>query len=231
MKYQHLFFDLDHTLWDFEKNAQIAMHLAFEKLDIGTFLNCTSDEFYEIYTPINLKFWERFRKGFINRETLRWKRIDVSFRTFKKSNEALTKALGDLYLEYLPLQKNLFDDAENVLQYCKQKGYKMHLITNGFDGTQKLKLQHSGIAHYFQEMISSERAMSMKPQAEIFYYALETTRAKKEKSIMIGDHFEVDIEGAKKIGMDQIYFNPEKKVGHGHCTFEINTLSELLNIF
>lgn len=230
MKYTHLFFDLDHTLWDFEKNSEEAMQDAFVELKVEHFLNVNYKEFNAVYKKINQKYWERFRKGFVSRSDLRWKRMQATFLEFKKFDDALARNLGEAYLEKLPTKTHLFDHAKDVLDYCREKKYELHLITNGFEETQVKKITTSGIADYFDEMISSERALASKPNALIYEFAMKQTNATPDKSLMIGDHFEVDILGAKNVGMDQVYFNPKKRDNNESATFEIACLSELYEI-
>jgi putative hydrolase of the HAD superfamily len=230
MKYTHLFYDLDHTLWDFDKNSEEAMKDGFEQLGLNTFLGVDFDTFHPQYKEVNQVYWKRFRDGHVSREDLRWKRMQATFLTFKKYDEKLVMDLSDLYLEILPTKTHLFPHAKEILDYCQAKKYQMHLITNGFEGTQKRKLANTNLTNYFGEMISSERAMKSKPHAEIFNMAMNLTDAKAEQSIMIGDHFDVDIVGAQNVGMDQIYFNPNKRLQDGKATYEISCLSELFEI-
>ena len=187
-------------------------------------------QFNKVYKVVNQKYWERFRKGFISRTDLRWKRMQATFLEFKRFDDNLARQLGEAYLEKLPTKTHLFSYAREVLVYCQDKKYEMHLITNGFEETQKKKLNHSGIADFFDVMISSEKAMSPKPNLAIFEYALTQTKATAEKSLMIGDHYEVDIMGAKNAGMDQVYFNPKKRDNNAGATYEIGCLSELYEI-
>lgn len=230
MKYTHLFFDLDHTLWDFDKNSEEAMGEAFEELKIQDFLGVDYSVFNPVYKSVNQKYWERFRKGFVSRSDLRWKRMQSTFLEFKKYDDALSVKLGESYLEKLPGKTHLFPHAQEVLEHCKHKNYELHLITNGFEETQIKKITNSGIADYFDEMISSERALCSKPNAEIYNFAMRQTNSTADKSLMIGDHFDVDIIGAKNVGMDQVYFNPKKRDNNDGATYEISCLSELLEI-
>ncbi len=231
MRYKHVFFDLDHTLWDFDKNSEEAMQVAFDTLNIGAFLHVDYAKFNEVYQVINFQYWERFRKGFISRSDLRWKRMQAAFLNFKKYDARLAKQLAELYLEVLPTKTHLFDGAIKVLDYCSSKKCAIHLITNGFEETQHQKIRHAGIAHYFSEVVSSERAMSSKPNPAIFEFAIRQTNASKDTSIMIGDHFEVDVMGAKNFGMDQVYFNPtDRQNNDGSATYEIQSLHELIGI-
>jgi len=230
MKYTHIFFDLDHTLWDFERNSEEAMGEAYGELNIEQFLGVSYKKFSPVYNTINQKYWERFRNGFVSRSDLRWKRMQSTFLEFKKFDDDLSVKLGESYLEKLPLKTHLFPHAKEVLDHCRTKKYELHLITNGFEGTQIKKITNSGIADYFDEMISSERALCSKPTAEIFEYAMRITNTTADKSIMIGDHFDVDIIGAKNVGMDQVYFNPKQRNNNDGATHEISCLSELLSI-
>jgi putative hydrolase of the HAD superfamily len=230
MHYKHIFFDLDHTLWDFDKNSYEAMGESFDNLKIGDFLGVDYASFDSVYKKINQKYWERFRNGFVSREDLRWKRMQSTFLEFKKYDDDLSKKLGESYLEILPSKTHLFAGAIEVLSYCRDKEYELHLITNGFEATQQKKIKQSGIDHFFDIMISSEVAMAPKPKPQIFEYAMQKTNASADKSLMIGDHFDVDILGAKGVGMDQVYFNPKKRVNNSGATYEIEALSELLEI-
>lgn len=230
MKYTHIFFDLDHTLWDFDRNSEEAMGEAFEELKIEDFLGVDYKAFNPVYKKINQKYWERFRKGFVSRSDLRWKRMQSTFLEFKKFDDELSVKLGEAYLDKLPTKTHLFPHAIKVLDHCRDKNYELHLITNGFEETQIKKITTSGIDSYFDEMISSERALCSKPNAEIYEFAMRQTNTTADKSLMIGDHFDVDIVGAKNVGMDQVYFNPQKRNNNDGATYEISCLSELLEI-
>jgi len=230
MTYKNIFFDLDHTLWDFDNNSRETLAIIYEELQVQSFLDIAFDDFHPVYKEINKKYWERYRKGFIKRSDLRWKRMQATFIQFKKSNEELAHKMGERYLELLPNQTTLFPHALNVLEHCKRKELGIHMITNGFSATQQKKMIGSGIAHFFSEVITSENAMSLKPKAEIFDYAFKQTQADPASSIMIGDNLDVDILGARNAQMDQVYFNPERVQHADEPTFEIHCLSELLEI-
>ena len=230
-RYHHVFFDLDHTLWDFETNSKETLMDLFEEMrlqerGIGSF-----DEFHRVYHHHNLIFWDRFRKGYINREELRWKRMWRTIVDFKVTDEALARSMSERYLEILPTKKNLFHDTIDILDYLTDRKYPMHLITNGFEKTQHAKLTNSGIGHYFSHVITSEAAGIMKPHAAIFEYAMRITGAGPEHSIMIGDTLDADILGANNSGIDTVYFNNEKPAtGDIKPTYVITTLSELKKI-
>lgn len=226
----HLFFDIDHTLWDFDKNSTQTLKQLYEFYELNKKNIQDFDDFNIIYHQINDKLWDRFRKGFIDRQTLRWKRMWHTLLHYNIYDITLAKDMSEKYLEILPTQTALFPYAKEVLLYCKNKNYQLHIITNGFEATQKQKLHNAGIEMYFEKMISSEQAMSMKPKKEIFNYALHNTQAQAQKSVMIGDALDVDILGAQNVGMHQIYFNPNRKKDNHTATFEIHCLSDIKNI-
>jgi len=228
--YQHLFFDLDHTLWDFEKNAEYTLRQLFDGYDLASKGVPDFSAFLETYNQHNDRMWERFRKGYIRREELRWKRIWFTLLDFKIANTSLAYEMSATYLEILPTQTRLTPYAKDVLEHCKKK-YTMHLITNGFETTQWQKLQYSGIASYFSHVVTSEKSNSIKPRREIFDYALQITGASQENSIMIGDALEIDILGASNAGWDQLYYNPSRKSHNHKPTYEISCWREMIELF
>jgi putative hydrolase of the HAD superfamily len=231
MPYKDLFFDLDHTIWDFELNSKETLwdlHLKYELEAKG--IN-NFDEFYSIYSVHNHKLWDRYSKGFIKQEELRWKRIYLSLLDYKIADEALSKEMSVDYLTILPDKKNLFPYTIEILEYLKNKDYTMHLITNGFESVQFKKIKNSNLADYFTEVITSEVSNSLKPNKEIFEYALKVSNANVETSIMIGDNEDADIQGAINAGMDSIFVNHLQIQPTVPATHTITHLKELENIF
>lgn len=225
--YKHIFFDLDHTLWDFERNSGVTLqklHTEFGLQDLGV---PDFEQFRITYEAHNEKFWERFRKGYIKRDELRWKRMWHTLLDFKIANNSLAHKMSEVYLELLPQQGQLIPHAIEMLDYCLAKNYHIHLITNGSEVTQWQKMRTSGIDHYFKQVITSESSNSMKPRPAIFEYAVRAAGATIAESIMIGDAMEADVLGAQGYGMDQVYFNPGKRSHTEQPTYEINCLSEL----
>ncbi|XZF13716.1 YjjG family noncanonical pyrimidine nucleotidase [Chitinophagaceae bacterium MMS25-I14] len=228
--YKHLFFDLDHTLWDFDRNSELTLHKLYEEYDLKSLGIDDFDAFHHTYNGHNDRLWERFRNGFIKRDDLRWKRIWYTLLDFKIGNTHLAHELSSAYLEILPRQTVLVPFAKELLDHCSGK-YRMHLITNGFETTQWQKMQFSGIAGYFDEVVTSEKCNSLKPHKEIFEYALKATGASIEESIMIGDAIDIDILGAINAGWDQVYFNPKKQQHNRKPTYEVDSLGQLMEIF
>ncbi len=210
MKYKHVFFDLDHTLWDFEANSREALHEIFTAQNIQHLLSCTFEQFLEVYYSINNNFWELYKQGKVSREKLRDGRFIETFKLFKYHHTELPKQISNSYLKISPYKKQLFDGAFAVLNYLQNKGYNLHIITNGFNEVQYIKLHESGLLPYFTSITTSEIAGENKPHLAIFDYALNLAKATANNSIMIGDNFEADIEGAVKAGLDAIWFNPGK---------------------
>jgi putative hydrolase of the HAD superfamily len=227
MKYKHIFFDLDHTLWDFDANARATLemlHLDKQLHDKGVH---DFELFHKNYLQHNEKLWERYRKGQIRQDELRLKRMKLTLLDFKITDEVLAKELGDLFLQMLPTRTLLFPHTRDVLDYLANKGYQLHLITNGFENTQHSKLSNSGLSHYFAKVITSEGSNSLKPQKEIFEYALTLTGAQVHESLMIGDTIEVDIAGAMSVGMDQVHVNYNHSSQSIKPTYTVHALDQL----
>lgn len=231
MTYKHLFFDLDHTLWDFETNAKDtfmelhAQHALHEK-GIEDF-----DAFFNRYSFHNTRLWDRYTKGYIKQDELRWKRIWLTLLDFKLADEALAKEMSAQFLDGLPNRRKLFPHTTEILDYLTQKNYVLHLITNGFDCVQHSKLKNSNLTGYFKEVITSEKCGSLKPQKEIFEFALRATGADIKESIMIGDNIEADIKGAMAAGLDTVFVNHINAETDVRPTYTIHHLKELEDIF
>jgi putative hydrolase of the HAD superfamily len=231
MKYRHLFFDLDHTLWDFEANSRQTLEELFLSLELAPRGVTDFDLFHKSYLEHNEKLWERYRNGYIKVDELRWKRMWLTLLDFKIADEKLAREMGVLFLDKLPTRKVLFPGTIEILDYLANKGYKLHLITNGFEKTQHSKLKNAAIDHYFEEVITSEGSNSLKPHKEIFDYAISKTGALYENSIMLGDSVEVDIQGAMNAGMDQVFINHLGILTGVKPTYTVGSLKELKTIF
>lgn len=232
-KYRHLFFDLDHTLWDFEANSRQTLAELYEVLALKEKGVDDFERFNASYQVHNEKLWDRYRKGFIKTEELRWKRMWLSLLDFKIGDEQLARQMGVLFLEGLPSRRILFPYAHEILGYLQSKGYQLHLITNGFEQVQHAKLKNTGLDGFFKEVITSEGSNSLKPHKAIFDFALQKTGAALSESIMLGDDINVDVLGARDAGMDQVYINHLKKALPEDIkpTYTVSNLKELEGIF
>ena len=234
-KYKHLFFDLDHTLWDFEANSRQTLLELFALLDLHSRGVDDFDLFHKNYLVHNDRLWDRYRKGFVKVDELRWKRMWLCLLDFKIADVELSKQMGNMFLDLLPTRKLLFPHTIEVLDYLCDKKYILHMITNGFEKTQHSKLKNSGLDKYFNAVITSEGSNSLKPHKEIFEYAFRQTGATPAESIMIGDTIDVDILGAVNAGIDQVHVNhvSKERIGINDWlpTYTVYTLKELEQIF
>ncbi len=236
MAYRHIFFDLDHTLWDFEANSRLTLLQLHEELQLATRGIDDFDRLHRQYLEHNDKLWDRYRKGFIKQEELRVKRMRLSLLDFKIVDEPLAQTMSTRFLELLPTRNLLFPGTNEVLHYLLDKKYQLHIITNGFEEVQHKKMEAAALTPFFAQVITSEKANALKPHRAIFEHALETAGASIEESIMIGDSLEVDIKGAWAMGMDQVHVNHLDKNQYPiegshyptHTIFELAELKQIL---
>jgi putative hydrolase of the HAD superfamily len=214
-------------LWDFDANARATLLDLHQELKLHERGVHDFDVFHKTYLQHNEKLWDRYRKGFIKQEELRLKRMWLTLLDFRIADDALTREMSDRFLSLLPTRTILFPDTKEVLDYLQSKGYGLHLITNGFEKTQHSKLKHSSLDGYFKNVITSESSNSIKPQPEIFMYAMEKANATVEESLMIGDTLDVDIAGAMSVGMDQVHVNYNHAPQDLKPTYTIHALREL----
>jgi len=229
--YKHLFFDLDHTLWDFNSNAKDALTEIYALFDLKEKKIVPFEDFYTKYLQHNNLLWERYHRGFITGEELKWKRMWRTLLEFKLADERLAKDMSDKFITILPFKKKLFPHTTEILDYLIDKKYTLHLITNGFEKVQLNKINSSGINKYFTHVITSECSNSLKPKKEIFDYALQKAGATLEESIMLGDNLEADIQGAINAGMDCVFVNHINATTILKPTYTIKHLKELESIF
>lgn len=225
--YRHLFFDLDHTLWDFETNAHETLEQLFADYDLARHGLFTFGEFNARYSEVNHALWRLYQSNKVTQKQLR----EIRFvRTLTKLGLAKADVPADIsarFTEILPRKAAVFPHTHEVLTYLKDKGYVLHLITNGFEDVQHIKLTSSNLTAYFNEVITSEHSGFLKPDPRMFAHALARTGATAAESLMIGDNLECDVLGAYNAGIDQVYFNPDKRRHFAQTTYEISSLAEL----
>lgn len=228
-KYQHIYFDLDRTLWDFERNSIMAFKEIFKKYNLYR-LFPDFDLFVEVYKRHNESLWDLYREGKIRKLKLRTERFLLTIKELGVDDADLAQKIGDEYVTISPQQTVLFPNTHEILTYLKEKKYKLYIITNGFKEVQYVKMDNSDLTKYFDKVFTSEEVGCQKPKPEIFSHAITSVNAKKSESIMIGDDFNVDIMGAKNYGIDQIFFNPNEHKFDILPSFEVVNLIEIKNI-
>lgn len=224
--YRHIFFDLDHTIWDFDKNAEETLHELYGSYKLHELGLHSADLFIETYTRNNHQLWADYHLGNISKETLRQTRFKKTFLDLGLHPDVIPVAFEDEYVQVCPTKTNLFPNAHETLQYLQSK-YTLHLISNGFQESTELKVSLTNIAPYFQNVIISEVVGVNKPDKAIFQHALNLAGAIKEESLMIGDSLEADIYGALNFGMDAIFFNPNGLPKPEDVPLQINDLKDL----
>ncbi len=227
--YKHIFFDLDHTLWDFERSAEETKRELFETLKLKDKGIVSYEAFREKYVGINLALWALYREDKIAKDDLNFRRFNDTLCEFGIQDRTLGEAMAYGFTEGISSKTSLFPFAIEILEYLYPK-YLLHIITNGFEEVQFRKLKNSGMDHYFTNVITSEEAGSKKPDPEIFQYSLRKTGALAADSLMIGDDLEVDMAGARQNGMDQLYVNHEKKKHNDPVTMEVFSLEEIVGL-
>ncbi len=225
-KYKHIFFDLDHTLWDFERNAEETLVHLYHHYKLHTFGINHPDIFIEKYREMNAKMWVLYSKQEITKDVLRVKRFEDAFVALGVDLKDVPQGIWDLYLDICPTKTHLFDGAIEVLEYLNNK-YTLSIITNGFEKTQQRKLKHSNMGKYFTQMLTSEKFGVPKPDPKIFKHLLQLNNASSNETIMIGDNIDTDIKGAKTAQIDHVFFNPEKTPHNHEVEKEIHHLLAL----
>ena len=221
-----IFFDLDHTLWDFEKNSALTFEKIFNSIDIPFDIQ----DFLEYYEPINHAYWKLYRENKISQKELRFNRFSETFKLLKVSiSDKRIIEISEQYIQHLSSFTHLFDGAIELLDSLKYR-YKLHIITNGFNQAQHYKIKNSGLEVYFDHIFTSDKVGYKKPHPQIFIKALTVTNALASSSLMIGDSFEADILGALNQGMHAIHFNSHGEEKHDKCPI-VYSLSELKLLF
>jgi putative hydrolase of the HAD superfamily len=225
-KYRHIFFDLDRTLWDLDRNATEALSDIYKKYDLKGRGIPDVNAFVLHYNEYNELLWDRYRRKLIDKNTLRALRFKQVLAHYGVKDQKLSDNVEQDFIHEAPRRKHLVPGAKELLDHLASD-YKLHIITNGFPETQAYKMEHSGLTPYFDVIVTSEGSGHAKPDRKIFDHALKLAKATKEESIMVGDDLAVDIVGARNAGWAQIFYNPQ---GGGHnedVMHEVKRLEEI----
>lgn len=221
-----VFFDLDRTLWDFEKNSEVALRILYEEYKLADYVSDEA-EFIKKYKEVNSFYWKSYAEGKITKREMRIGRFGDTVSHFGVKSDEIGAQMHDRYIEISPYQTNLFPSTKEVLTELKDKDYRLHIITNGFLEVQHLKLKHSGIAHFFDSVLCSEEVGVNKPDPKVFQEAMSRAKTKAESAIMIGDDFNADIIGAENVGMRGLLFDPYQHYKNAVSVDRIDALSEI----
>lgn len=205
---RNIFFDLDRTLWDFEKNSKETLQELFTEFGLNNHIESFSI-FHKKYIDINKNLWQLYRKNKITKEELRYKRFEETLKKLKVSQFNLGKDFGEEYIKRSPQKTNLVEGSKEILEHLSIN-YTLHIITNGFKEVQYIKLNNSGISTYFQNIIISEEVGYNKPHIKIFRHAETLAKASANECLMIGDDYEPDVKGALNAGWKAIFFSNKK---------------------
>jgi putative hydrolase of the HAD superfamily len=229
-KYKHLFFDLDRTLWDFDSNNIRTFAELYDKFELARRGVSDLQEFYIQYQKINVILWEEYKYNRITKEMLNFQRFNDILAHYNITDSGLAREMGTFYITVSPLKTILYPQTIETLEILHQK-YQMHIITNGFEEVQYIKIENSGLGKYFDKIITSERAGCKKPERGIFDFALKETGANVLESIIIGDDPDADILGASLVGMDQIWVkHPPVHPILRKPTYEVSRISDITMI-
>ena len=226
MRYRHIFFDLDRTLYDFDKSTRETFLELFGKFNLEKNGVRDFDEFMKLYHENNLELWAQYRNGKIKKKFLNVERFHITLLHFGIDDRAFAGRFAHEYLHESPKKKTLFPGVVEAVEYLYGK-YKLHIITNGFDEVQQVKMEANGLNKYFTTVTTSEEAGAKKPSERIFMHALVKAGAAPDESLMIGDDYDVDIQGARNVGMDQMLFLPDGKTDGFDSTYIISHFEEI----
>jgi putative hydrolase of the HAD superfamily len=226
IKYKHIFFDLDHTIWDFDRNAEETLYELYDVYKLDEIGLPSAGLFIETYTRNNHQLWADYHTGKISKTELRETRFKKTFIELGVHPDKIPLSFEEDYVQLCPTKTNLFPHAHETLQYLANR-YTLHLISNGFKESSELKIGNTNIGGYFRHVIISEIVGVNKPDKAIFEHALSLAGAGKSESLMIGDSLEADVYGALNFGMNAIYFNPFNAPKPIDVPLQITHLKEL----
>lgn len=224
-KYKHIFFDLDHTLWDFSANCAETLTDLYQRHQLSS-LNIPLPDFIKYYREINDRMWDDLHRGKVTIEEIRNLRFVQTFDRLGVDTRHVPQGMDEQFIALCPTKSNVFPHTHAVLDYLSEK-YVLHILTNGFKETQRTKLRSAGLEHYFEQVIHADESGFMKPDKRMFEYALKTAGVEVHQCLMIGDDLYADVLGAKNIGMDHVFVNRLKAKHDEKLTYEIDCLSTL----
>ena len=228
-RYRAVFFDLDHTLWDYEKNSIETLTELYHEFGLSKRPKVALQDFVDTFDKVNSKLWANYNKGHIDRHVIADQRFKRILRAFDIRHDIMAREMSEEYISRCPEKTHLFPYAQQVLQYLYPR-YDLYILTNGFNDIQDVKLERAKLKGFFKGVITSESSGHRKPSSQIFQFSLDLANVSAGEAVMIGDNLNADIAGARKVNIDHIYFNPGKYDHDEQVTYEIDCLSQLANI-
>lgn len=226
-KYKCIFFDLDHTLWDYETNSRETLFELYDTYKLHEKGVTDKQSLYAQFRKVNLELWDLYDRELVNHDYIRIERFKQILEHFNAYDEKLSTDISVDYLRICPCKGNLMPFAIEVLDYLLEKKYRLTVVTNGFEEIQSMKLASGKIARYFDFVVTSQKAGHRKPSEKIFQYAMAANNTVCDEVMMVGDNLITDIGGARKMNIDSVFFNPEKIAHNSPVHREISCLSEL----
>ncbi|MGB3777883.1 MAG: YjjG family noncanonical pyrimidine nucleotidase [Tunicatimonas sp.] len=227
--YRHLLFDLDHTLWDFDKNATETLYELYDTHQLSILGNFSEQQFCDTFVIVNRALWKQYDQGAYDQQRLRSERFSQILIQLGVAADRVPTQLADDYLRICPTKPHVMPHTVATLDYLRQH-YQLHILTNGFAAVQAIKLRSAGLTDYFTEVVSSDTTGHRKPHRPVFDYLLDRIGAGPQECLMIGDNLETDVRGAREAGIDQVFYNP-RRIRHSEAvTHEVTCLSELRSI-
>ena len=114
------------------------------------------DPFARKYLKVNAALWKKYNQQKISKQELRETRFKTVLEFFEADKFLEPFLLEDFYLNQCPYKPHLIEGSIEILDYLKDKGYELHVLSNGFEETTHLKLENSGIENYFLKTLTSE---------------------------------------------------------------------------
>jgi putative hydrolase of the HAD superfamily len=230
-----LFFDLDRTLWDFDRNSREALEEIFIEIAQPNLPQPkAAGEFIPVYEAENEKCWKAYRQGQITKEELRPLRFRKAVEGLGipefEGMDALAEAMGTAYVQRAPYRTALFDGAIEVCEVLKARGHRMFILTNGFEEVQHIKVNQSGLEPFFNGVFTSDALGFKKPHPECYSKGLALAHSSADRAVMIGDDWECDVHGAIQAGWGAVHFDPSQPPAMDAAPRRINDLRTLLEL-